>query len=182
MEGDLDAGVSFMLTDEGWDTGPVIADLRTRVMEGETAGELESRLAALAAPALAGILDGYLDGSLPPKAQQGTPSQAPKIAASEASVDWSLPAGRLMRKIHALNPEPCARTAFRGRPLLLLRAAASGDPAPEGRVIRLSRSRIAVGCGEGSLELVEVQPDSRRAMTSAAFCAGYGPADGERLG
>jgi methionyl-tRNA formyltransferase len=182
LEGDSRTGVSFMLTDRGWDTGPVISDIETRVLAGETAGELEGRLARLAAESLPDVLARYLSGALLPRPQEGQPSSAPRILASEASIDWLEPAEGILRKILAMNPEPCARTVFRGRPLRILRAERSDSQGSPGGIIRASKSSLAVGCGSGSVEIVELQPESRKVMSAMAFCAGYNPAEGERLG
>jgi methionyl-tRNA formyltransferase len=182
LSGDSTAGISFMLTDSGWDTGPVISGMETDIIPGETAGELEARLSGIAASALPAVLEGFLEGLLMPVPQVGEPSTAPRIAISESVLDWHRAADCLVRMILAFNPEPCARTTFRGRALRILRAGSCDLEEEPGVLVRISASRIAVGCGGGSIELLELQPESRKAMTSAAFCAGYRPAAGERLG
>jgi methionyl-tRNA formyltransferase len=182
LEGDPLTGVSFMLTDEGWDTGPVLERMETPVREGETAGELEERLSRMAAGALPDLLRRHVLGQIVPVPQEGEPSLAPRLTPSEALIDWGEPALRLARLILAMNPEPCARTVFRGKSLRVLRASRSDAPSAPGVISRPSATRMLVGCGDGSLEVLELQPESRKIMSGMAFCAGYSPAEGERLG
>ncbi|MCK7508479.1 MAG: hypothetical protein MZV70_33450 [Desulfobacterales bacterium] len=80
-------GVSFMLTDSGWDTGPVIHTMRTGVLPGETAGELSARLSRLAAEAAPNILLRYARGELLPVPQTGSGTYAGKISREDAEPD-----------------------------------------------------------------------------------------------
>jgi methionyl-tRNA formyltransferase len=44
------------------------------------------------------------------------------------------------------------------------------------------RSGLRVACGEGELELLEVQPESKRRMCAAEFLAGKPLKVGDKLG
>lgn len=181
LSGDRVSGVSFMLTDSGWDTGPVIDTLEQAITEDDTAGSLEARLSSAAAERIAGLLRRFVSGSIEPVPQSGTPVHAPVLEPSASWLDWHVPAAAVDRLIRALSPEPTARTLFRGRVLLVHRASPmeSGGPAPG--VIAVEGSRIFAGCGQGAVELLEVQPESRKRMTGSAFVAGYRPVSGEAL-
>lgn len=181
LEGDQETGVSFMLTDSGWDTGPVVRAIATRISEDEDAGQLSARLSELAAREIAGVIAGYLAGSLPPVPQTGEATHAAKLTDQEALLDWSRPVGELLRTIRAFAPAPGARTSFRGRQLKVLAAAASDIPVPRGTV-SVSEGCLLAGCGDGSIELLRVQPESRKTMDGSAFLAGYRPSPGECLG
>ena len=52
LAGDVEAGVSIMLMDEGLDTGPILARKAAPILPDETTGELTERLAVLGATAL----------------------------------------------------------------------------------------------------------------------------------
>ncbi len=181
LEGDPETGVSFMLTDSGWDTGPVASVIRTPVGVDEDSGMLSSRLAEMAAREIGGIIDGYLGGLLEPVPQSGEATHADKLTDREALLDWSRPAGELLRTVRAFAPAPGARTSFRGRLLKVLAAAASDSTIPAGS-LAVRDGRLLAGCGEGSMELLRLQPESRKAMDGGAFLAGYRPLPGEPLG
>jgi methionyl-tRNA formyltransferase len=181
ISGDAVTGVSFMLTDSGWDTGPVIGVLEQPVMAGDTAGSLEARLSSAASERLAGLLRRYAEGCIEPVPQSGTPVHAPVLEPSATWLDWCMPAASVDRLIRALSPAPTARTLFRGRTLLVHKASPreSGGLAPG--VISVEGSRIFAGCSPGLVEFLEVQPESRKRMTAGAFVAGYRPSSGEAL-
>lgn len=181
LEGDPETGVSFMLTDSGWDTGPVVSAIRTPVETDEDSGMLSSRLAEIAAREIGGIIDAYLGGLLEPVPQSGEATHADKLTDQEALLDWSRPAEDLLRTIRAFAPTPGARTSFRNRLLKILDASLSDLSIPPG-TLSCRDGRLLAGCGEGSMELRRLQPESRKTMDGSAFMAGYRPLPGEPLG
>ena len=97
--GDAVTGISVMQMDAGLDTGPVHLERSTPIGAQETAGALHERLAALAADALLAALPSILAGtSVAVPQQNALATVAPKIAKTEALLDWR-------------EPAPCARTA-----------------------------------------------------------------------
>lgn len=165
-------GVTFMLTDSGWDTGPVIHTIRTAVLPGETAGELSERLSRLAAGAVPRVLQGYARGEFRPVAQTGTGSYAERISRADAELDWTKPAGELALAVRAFNPVPGAWCLFNGKVLKVFRAAVTtGEGAPGTFLVR-GRESMAVSTGKDALELLEVQPESGRRMDIASFLRG----------
>ncbi|HOF66047.1 MAG TPA: methionyl-tRNA formyltransferase [Candidatus Fermentibacter daniensis] len=181
LGGDRRTGISFMLTDSGWDTGPVVSAFPTPIHPGEDSGMLSARLAGLAAREIGGVIDGYLSGRLEPVPQSGGATRAEKLTDEEARLDWSRPADELLRTIRAFAPSPGARTVFRGRLLKVLSAAESNLTIPPGTLSH-SDGILLAGCGQGSIELLRLQPESRKAMEARAFIAGYRPSPGETLG
>jgi len=180
LEGDRETGVSFMLTDSGWDTGPVIRSIVTPVSRSEDSGELSARLSGMAAREIQGVIAGYLDGSLRPVPQSGEATHAAKLTDQEAELDWSKPAESISRTVRAFAPSPGARTRFRGRLLKILSVRVSERPLVPGR-LAVEGSLLSIGCLDSSVEILRLQPESRNAMDAAAFMAGYRPSSGESL-
>lgn len=177
-EGLAETGVTTMLIDEGLDTGPTLMARRTVIGPTETAGELEPRLARLGAAVLLETLKGLQAGTLHPESQDpARASHAPRIRKEDGHLDWTRPADALARRIRAFQPWPGTHTKLAGRGLKVLRARVGERPAsPDGKpgtVLSVGRDGVLVACGEGTaLLLIEVQPESRRAMDAFAFAAG----------
>jgi len=76
LDGREETGVSFMLTDDGWDTGPVVAVYPESIHPDDTAGTLGDRLARIAGDRIVGTLEGYDGGILEPEPQNGEPLYA----------------------------------------------------------------------------------------------------------
>lgn len=172
LHGDGETGVSLMQMEAGLDTGPVLATVSTQIDSQETAGELHNRLAPLAAQLLLDALARAESGQLPvPIAQDDAlATHAPLIAKTDALLDWRRPAADLARAVRAYDPWPVAHAEIEGQTLRLFRARAGADVnlAP-GSLLRGHgrRDAVIVACGEGSLEIGELQASGRKRLGAA---------------
>jgi methionyl-tRNA formyltransferase len=181
-----ETGVTTMLIDEGLDTGPMLLARRTKIGPTETAGALEPRLAALGAEALVETLRGLEAGTLEARPQDpAQASHARLIRKEDGRIDWTRPGEALARRVRAFHPWPGSHARIAGRGLKVLRALPADDVAPgaePGTLLRVEREGVLVACGSGTmLRLVEVQPESRRAMDAFAFATGARLAAGARF-
>jgi methionyl-tRNA formyltransferase len=185
VNGERETGVTTMLIDEGLDTGPTLLSRSTAIGAEETSADLETRLAVLGAQVLLETLAGIGAGTLKPVPQDhARATLAPIIKKEDGRLDWTMPAEALSRRVRGFHPWPGTFTTWQGQPLKVLRARADADgPSEPGAIMAADREGLVVGCGQGTrLRLLEVQPESRRAMTAAAFAAGVRLAPGARLG
>ena len=178
LAGDAVTGISVMQMDAGLDTGPVHLERSTPIGAEETAGELHERLAVLAAEALLAALPSILAGTSVAVPQQSTlATVAPKIAKTEALLDWREPAPLLERRVRAFNPWPIAEAKLSdGRRLRVFEAvavAAASVAAPPGTIVAAGRAGIDVAAGEGVLRLRRIQPPSGRTMDVEAYLAAH---------
>ncbi len=172
-----ETGVTTMLVDEGLDTGPTLLARSLEIGPSETAGELEPRLARLGAQVLLDTLRGIESGTLRAEPQDGArASHAPLIRKEDGRLDWTQPADALSRRVRAFHPWPGTHTRLLGRWLKVLRAQLHDGPAGDalpGTVLRVEPAGVLVASGRGTaLRLLEVQPESRRAMNAFAFATG----------
>jgi methionyl-tRNA formyltransferase len=185
LAGEEETGVTIMLMDEGMDTGPILVQRAISIAPEDTAGSLEARLAELGAELLIEALPGWLDGKLDPLPQDEARATYTKPVAKEhASLDWSLPAVELWHRVRAYNPRPGAFTLWRGESLKVLRArpdAERGGKVAAGKVVEVP-SGPAVVCGQGALQLEEVQLAGGRPMSVEDFVRGHRDFVGSRLG
>ncbi len=170
MSGDERTGVSIMQLTEGLDSGPVCAQAVEPIAPEDTYGTLAPRLEALGADLLVRALD-----ESPPCAPQNEAlaTYAAKIAPEDRELDPSGTAVELARTVRALTPHIGAYVALEGGERLGVREAralpAGGPAAGE---LSLDGTRPVLGCAEGALELLVVQPAGRRAMSGEDYLRG----------
>lgn len=173
MAGDRRTGACAFVLEEGLDTGPIVESLAVDVDPQESAGDLLDRLAIEGAPLLVRALDALEDGTATLTPQEGEPTLAPKLTREDARLDWSRPATELHDLVRGCTPAPGAWTTLRGAPVKVLatRVAEDGEPLDAG-TLRAGRAHVHVGTGEGTLELVQVQPQGKKPMAAADWARG----------
>lgn len=186
--GDSETGITIMQMEAGLDTGPVLVQRRTPILDTDTTDTLEARLARLGADTLVTALEMMASGTLTSHSQNhAQASYARKLQKSEATIDWSQPARLLHRKIRALNPWPVATTLWRGKVLRLrevgrLEPRASPAAAPPGTVIATDSAGLQVQTGEGVLNITHLQGAGGRVLPAREFLSGTPLRAGDRLG
>jgi methionyl-tRNA formyltransferase len=170
IHGERETGITTFRMDEGMDTGPVLLQRAVPIGPDEAAGELAARLAELGAVVLLETL-ATLDRLVPVPQDHAAATLAPRLRKEDGRIDWTRPAVELGARVRGLNPWPGAVTSAPTGRLLLWRAQAlvgAGEPG----VLTPGGSTLAVGTGQGLLEPIEVQPESRRAMPWTTFLNG----------
>jgi methionyl-tRNA formyltransferase len=174
MAGDEATGVMVMKMDAGLDTGDVAMAERLPITDRMTASDLHDRLSRLGADLMVRAMAALERGALQLKRQsEDGVTHAAKIDKVEARIDWSKPARSVLRHIHALSPFPgawceIAGQGEAGRIKILRCELASGAGAP-GAVLD---DRLAIGCGEGAIRIIELQRAGKAPMKAAEFLRG----------
>jgi methionyl-tRNA formyltransferase len=113
---------------------------------------------------------------LPHTAQDdGQASCAPPLIRDTERIDWHKPAEMVHNLIRGLNPWPGSFCLHRGKILKIWRSCLSEDGLPGGQpgeVTAIFGDRVFVATGTGCVELVEVQPESRRRMACGEYARG----------
>lgn len=176
IQGHKETGVSVFQLDEGMDTGPILAQTQTIIEPDEDAASLLDRLTKLAITMLDEVLSLIDAGILEPIAQHGQFSMAPKITRDMARINFSDSAEKIENLIRGCNPEPGAWTLFSGDPLKVLSGRAQARKPNMNLVtgeILLIDDTVFVATGEnGILQLLEVQPAGKRAMSATDWYRG----------
>jgi methionyl-tRNA formyltransferase len=167
MAGDAQTGVCIMQMEAGLDTGPVLLSRAIPIAPQDTAGDLHDRLSALGAEAVVAALARLDDLTPVPQPETGV-TYAEKIDKAEARLDWTRSAAVIDRQIRGLSPFPGAWTMINGMRVKLLRSRMDAGSGAPGEVL----AGLTVACGTGAVQITEVQPEGKPAMTAEAYLRG----------
>lgn len=174
MDGCDETGVTIMQMDAGLDTGPIISIGRTPVALDDDAGTLLERLAVLGGELLVGALGDLDAGRLGTTAQpdEGV-SLAPKISADDIVLDPSRAAVDVVNRIRALAPHIGAACLVDGDRFKVWKARTAAGTSTPGALLRVDGDRLLLGCADGPIEILELQPPNRSRMEASAFLRGW---------
>jgi methionyl-tRNA formyltransferase len=182
LQGEPETGVTLMQMDKGMDSGDIISIERISIGSDETAGQLEGRLADLAAAMALAWLPRIASGSYPRTPQRNElATLAPKIEKAEATIDYTMTAEEAYGRFRAFTPRPGATLMSAREPLRLLRCRRGQLSGTPGAVLGLGPEGVVVGMAEGSLTLCDVQPAGKRVMTWNDFANGWRLNLGDKL-
>ncbi|HVS27916.1 MAG TPA: methionyl-tRNA formyltransferase [Solirubrobacteraceae bacterium] len=171
MAGDERTGVSLLRVTAELDAGPVCATRAEPILPSDSYGSLAARLCAISGDLLLDALAGPRE-----YVEQGDSgaTYAEKIGPSDRLLDPERPAGELERRVRALHPHIGARLELADGSLLAIRGAAAraGEGMAAGTLV-VDEARLLLGCADGALELLELQPPGGRPMDAPAYLRGH---------
>ena len=159
-----------MKMDRGLDTGDVIQQRSLAIDPAWSAADLHDALAPLGAQLmLEGLHDIELAMRLAQPQVESAATYAPRLSKQQAQVDWSKPASVLLREIHAYNPWPVSFTFLEGDSIRLWNARSCVSLVGEqpGQVVKHDREGMYVSCGDGVLQITELQFAGRNRCSAA---------------
>jgi methionyl-tRNA formyltransferase len=174
MAGDPETAATIMKVEEGLDTGPLALIERVPIPPDATASDMHDTLAVIGARLMVEAVRKLEAGTLTftPQADEGV-LYAQKIDKAEARIDWTAPAQAVHNKIRGLSPFPGAYFEYdfgRGpeRVKVLRSRLTSGSGAPG----TLLDDALSVACGDGAVQLVQIQRAGKAPMEASAFLRG----------
>ena len=165
LAGDEIAGVSIMRIGHGVDTGAYCAQTSTSVA-GKHAEALTMELAELGGKLLADTLPSLADGTA-----VWIEHDEALVSKQEMRLDPHMAALDCARHVLASSDTAPARCVIAGKTVRVLDAAPADVSLGEG-LVAVQAKHVYLGLFDGSVELLEVKPDGKRAMTASAWAAG----------
>ncbi len=200
INGETETGITLMLLDAGEDTGDIICAERIPIQDADTAVTLMEKLACLGANLLLKVLK-EMPAAAPPSAtpqRHDEATRAPRLTKETGCIDWHCSATAIHNLVRGTEGWPGAYAFFRENLRLKilrclpcsLRSAGACPPQTldsqalspiPGTIEITGRGQLRVATGEGTLELLQVQPATKKAMAARDFVNGYQLKTGERF-
>ncbi len=198
-EGDATTGVTIMLLDAGMDTGPILSQTSIGLDSDETMETLMAKAHEQGVPLLVDALKRFAAGEIVPVAQNDELATMTKLLdRDDGRVNWTLPMATIERRLRAYQPWPGLWTVWTRTLPSPLKGEGQGEvyvrlkihslqpsdfraDLPPGTV-STKNSRLFVDCSDGTIEILELQPEGKPRMSAEAFLLGYSDVNGAMLG
>jgi methionyl-tRNA formyltransferase len=176
IDGRPETGVTIMRVVRELDAGPMLARVTRPIAADETSVDVERGLAGLGASLLLETIEHLAAGTAHEEPQDDSAATyAAKITREEGAIDWTLPAAAIHDRVRGLQPWPLVSGRLDGHRYLLHRTAPHPDSvtAAPGTIVEAAADRLVVATTKGTLQILQVQPEGRRVLSSREFLAGY---------
>lgn len=180
IDGEKKTGITIMHMVRKMDAGDMIAKVEVAIGPETTFGELEKELMEVSAPLLLEVIQQIEKGVAQREPQdESLVTFAPKIELEDCEIDWNQPAEKIHDLIRGVNPYPGAWTTVEvkgeAKRMKVFRSRIASEPMgmdlPAGTFHKEKKSLFVV-CGKGTLEILEVQVEGKKRMTSAELLLG----------
>jgi methionyl-tRNA formyltransferase len=167
-------GVTLFMLDEGIDSGPIVASRAFDIDQNINSAELLTELTIVGNQLLHEVL---LDAKKAISTARAQPagasfSVAVKPTRQMARIDFGKAARDVHNLIRAMNPEPIAWFEHDGLAIRVLKSKLIEQLAIERGVAQLVDGKLLVGCSQGSVELLVIQPAGKKPMAAADWYRG----------
>jgi methionyl-tRNA formyltransferase len=173
LAGDTETGVTIMEVLPALDAGAMVSKAIVPITDADTTQTLHDKLSKMGADLIVKALSELGKNGVLPSVQQDESliTYAHKLEKSESAIDWRKSADEISRQVRAFNPFPVATAQFRNETCRIWFAKALKGSAKKGEIIGL-KANIHVGCGDGVLEITELQMPGGKRQTAQQFVQG----------
>ena len=173
LAGDAQTGVTIMEVVPALDAGAMVSKGVVPILETDTTQSLHDNLSKIGADLMVqAMADLVKNGSLQSTPQvENLVTYAHKLEKLESAIDWHKSAAEISRQVRGFNPFPVATAQFRGETCRIWFASATNGNANVGEVVGIEGS-LLLGCGEGLLQITELQMPGGKRQTAQRFVQG----------
>jgi methionyl-tRNA formyltransferase len=174
LDGCEETGVSIMKMDEGFDTGPILAQAKVKIFSEDNGETLTYKLFNKGTKLLINTIRKINTGKYSETLQNHNHATSTKlIRKSDGKINWNEEAEKIERQIRAYNPWPMAFSFWNNKNLKILKAKTSGHIFEKpGYVKRTSDNQIIVATKKGSIELNLIQLEGKALTNIQDFING----------
>jgi methionyl-tRNA formyltransferase len=174
LVGDSETGVTIMEVVPALDAGAMVSRGVVPITENDTTQTLHDALSKIGADLMVqAMTELEQKGTLPSTPQdESLVTYAHKLEKSEAAIDWQKSAIEISRQVRAFNPFPVAQGVLKGEVCRIWMATAKFGKAKVGEIVSV-HDGVTVGCGDGLLNITELQAPGGKRLSAQAFVQGH---------
>jgi methionyl-tRNA formyltransferase len=174
MAGETQSGVSTFFLQRKVDTGNIILQKTIDIQPNDTAGMLHDALMHIGANAVLETVEQIAENRFTLQPQDNTlATPAPKIFKEDCQINWHQPAQKVHDFIRGLSPFPAAWTSLKQVQFKIIEAQIASEIKIAPAQIYQQDKQLFVGCKNGAIEVLSLQQEGRKRLTTAAFLQGF---------
>ncbi|MCS5489684.1 methionyl-tRNA formyltransferase [Algoriphagus limi] len=177
INGERETGVTTFFLKHEIDTGSIIFQERVPILPEEDLGDVYTKLMNLGANLVLRTVEAIAKDEVRPIPQDESKAlhHAPKIFKETCEIDWNQSASKVNNLIRGLSPYPAAWTLLQGKICKIFKAKPHsqdlsgkepGDWESDGK------NYLKFQCGNGHLEVLEIQLEGKKRMSIKDFLRG----------
>ncbi len=183
INGDKKSGVTTFLLNHEIDKGAIIGQVEVDIAPEDNVGTLYERLMNLGPSLVLESVDKIVSGQIEPIEQmhidESTLRLAPKIFKADCLIDWSWSGERIVNFVRGLSPYPAAWTNLYKEDgvqttakIFQVRFVEKESTLAVGTIESDNRSRIAVRCADGFIEIDSIQIAGKKRLATKELLLG----------
>lgn len=186
LNGDSETGLSAFYLKQAVDTGDIIGQVSQPIEPSDNFTSLSEKLARLCCQFLLETLEKIERGEAQALPQDETEAtNAPKTRPADLLIHWDRPAENIRNQIRAFSEKPGAYTVNSAGKRIKILACELGETtsAATSGSVSICGKQVSVSCGDNrNLNVLQAQPEGKRALSAPEIINGQFLRDGERLG
>ncbi len=184
INGEVESGVTIHFIDQGVDTGPILLQEKVEISPDDTVKSVYfNKLYPLGIKMITEAVRVIREGAAHAVAQdEEHASFQPVITPADTVIDWNQPISKVYNLIRGANPAPGARARYNGEELKIFDARRAGETGEPGTVTAIGEQSFTVAAGDGSIEILTLQPANSKKIPAAEFVKTTRLQTGNRFG
>ncbi|MCL2025337.1 MAG: methionyl-tRNA formyltransferase [Leptospirales bacterium] len=179
INGETETGVTVQMINEKMDAGDIVVQEKITLDDMMNADDLYNQALPIGVKLLNRAIELIASGRTDFEKQKDEEATfCKKITRDTAKINWNEPAYAIHNLVRGLAAKPAAWTLFRGTSMKIFRTTVVKieelqETLTPGEIIRYQKKRLIAGTGSGLLEIIELQPETKKKLDAASFINGY---------
>jgi len=175
MSGAKETGVTTFFLKHEIDTGDILMYDKLAIGPNDTTGDIHDEMMIMGAEVVLRSVKSIEKGDYELTPQDDSlVSKAPKLYHEMCEIDFNKSMQHVHNHIRGLNPFPSAWTTL-GENKMKIHLSKLGTeevPLAPGELQKVGKNQLYVGCKDGSIEILSLQPAGKKRMTAIDFING----------
>lgn len=177
INGEKETGVTTFFLKHEIDTGSIIFQEKEEILEDDNIGTLYAKLMKRGSKLVFKTIEAIEEGTIKAYAQDESQAKhhAPKIFKETCHIDWSKCASEIHNMVRGLSPYPAAWTSINEKTCKIYKSEVregNSQKLNPGDFWTDGKTQLTFQCGEGFLDIIELQLEGKKRMKIDEFLRG----------